>query len=161
MSKPLFSARRTLFTLIMETFKNVLITILASIVVYDLGKNYLNKKIDIYSIGEQTSITAQTANDKLKVHSKIWNNTAEIIQVTDGVYVGIGFALANVIILETDKSLVIIDTTESISAALELRKAFNDSTPPSTHSKPISTIIYTHFHPDHTNGGLAFIGMFA
>ena len=64
--------------------------------------------------------------------------------------------LANVIILETEKSLV-IDTTESESAATALRKSFNESTPISVHSKPISTIIYTHFHPDHTNGGTAFI----
>eukprot|EP01084_Bolivina_argentea_P317162 549873_1 len=44
------------------------------------------------------------------------------------IYVGIGFSFANVIIMETD-------TTESISAALDIRKSFDESTPKSTHCK--------------------------
>lgn len=143
----------------MATFdrKSIIIAVLLAIVAFYVIRDYKSNKIDLFDIASKSEINPKTANEKLIHHNKIWNDTAEIIKVTDGVYVGIGFALANVIILETDKSLIIVDTTESISAANQLRKSFNESTPKSTHSKPISTIIYTHFHPDHTNGGAAFI----
>eukprot|EP01084_Bolivina_argentea_P279071 477043_1 len=125
--------------------KSILNVILASIVAFYVIRDYKSRKVDIFSIGATTTINAETAHKKLIEHNKIWNGTSEIIQVTDGIYVGIGFSLANVIIIETNQSLIIIHTTESISAALDIRKSFNESTPKSTHSKPISTIIYTHY----------------
>ena len=41
----------------------------------------------------------------------------EVIKVTDGVYVAVGFGLANSIMLEGDNGVIIVDTMESVEAA--------------------------------------------
>jgi alkyl sulfatase BDS1-like metallo-beta-lactamase superfamily hydrolase len=75
----------------------------------------------------------------------------ELVKVTDRIYSATGYALGNVIYVITDKSLVVIDTTESLAAArrtlAEMRKI---------SQLPISYIIYTHFHGDHINGANVF-----
>eukprot|EP01084_Bolivina_argentea_P279073 477046_1 len=104
--------------------KSILNVILASIVAFYVIRDYKSRKVDIFSIGATTTINAETAHKKLIEHNKIWNGTSEIIQVTDGIYVGIGFSLANVIIIETNQSLIIIHTTESISDFLLVDKDY-------------------------------------
>ena len=49
----------------------------------------------------------------------------EVIKVTDGVYVAIGFGLANAVLLVGDDGVVIVDTMESAEAALPVKEAFN------------------------------------
>jgi alkyl sulfatase BDS1-like metallo-beta-lactamase superfamily hydrolase len=71
----------------------------------------------------------------------------EVIKVTDGVYVAVGFGLANSVLLEGDDGVVIVDTMESAEAAVTVKDAFNKIT-----TKPVKAIIYTHYHPDHTLG---------
>ena len=77
----------------------------------------------------------------------------EVIKVTDGVYVAIGFGLANCILLEGDDGVVIVDAMESVEAAIPVKKAFSKIT-----SKPVRAIIYTHYHSDHTNGATVMAG---
>ena len=52
------------------------------------------------------------------VAPSLWRHTAEfnreVIEVTDGVYVAVGFALANSIMVEGDDGIVIIDVTETV-----------------------------------------------
>ena len=67
-----------------------------------------------------------------------------IDKVTEGVYVAIGYALANVIIIETEEGNIIIDTTEGIEAAQEIKNDFAKIS-----EAPTRAIIYTHAHPDH------------
>ena len=67
--------------------------------------------------------------------------------MTEGVYVAIGYALANSIMLEGPHGLVIVDTTENVAAAKEILKGFRNIT-----DKPIKALIYTHNHADHTFG---------
>jgi glyoxylase-like metal-dependent hydrolase (beta-lactamase superfamily II) len=67
--------------------------------------------------------------------------------VTDGVYVAVGFALANSIMIECPDGLVIVDTTESKSAAREILQEFRK-----VSQKPIKAVVLTHNHPDHTVG---------
>jgi len=78
---------------------------------------------------------------------------AEFIKVTEKIYCATGYALGNVIYIITDKSVVVVDTTESQLAARatfeELRKVTQ---------LPVSYIIYTHHHGDHTNGAKVFKG---
>lgn len=76
-----------------------------------------------------------------------------LIQVTDRVYSAVDFAIGNVIYLLTDKSVVVVDTTESQIAALETLQEFRK-----VCKLPITTIIYTHHHPDHIRGAKAFKG---
>lgn len=62
-------------------------------------------------------------------------------------YVAVGFALANSIMLEGPDGLVIVDVTESVQSAKQILEAFRNVT-----DKPIKALIYTHNHADHTYG---------
>ncbi len=84
---------------------------------------------------------------------QIRSDKPELLKITDRVYCATGFALANVIYVRTDKSLIIVDTTESPIAARQTLDAFRTVSP-----LPVSTIIYTHHHGDHVNGAKAFKG---
>merc|ERR1719361_726527 len=95
----------------------------------------------------------QQVHEDLKAHTKQFNK-AEILEVTDGVYVAIGYALANSIIIEGETSLIVVDTMESLESAAQVRSDFLAMT---GTQKPVSTIIYTHYHPDHTFGTAAWI----
>ncbi len=75
----------------------------------------------------------------------------EVIEVTEGVHVAIGFGLANSILLEGKDGVVIVDTMESVEAAAPVKAAFDKIT-----SKPVKAIIYTHYHSDHTFGASVF-----
>lgn len=75
----------------------------------------------------------------------------EVIRVTDGVHVAVGFGLANSILLEGDDGVVIIDTMESMEAAAAVKAEFDRIT-----AKPLRAIIYTHNHADHVFGARTF-----
>jgi len=77
----------------------------------------------------------------------------QFIKVTDRVYCATGYALGNVTFVVTDKSIVVIDTTESTVSA---RRALDEMRKVS--QLPVSYIIYTHFHGDHINGANVFKG---
>ena len=62
-------------------------------------------------------------------------------------HVAIGYALANSILIEAPEGNIIVDTTESMSAARVIRQAFRN-----VSDRPIQAIIYTHCHPDHIMG---------
>ncbi len=87
--------------------------------------------------------------DALKQHSKEFTKRVE--KVTDGVYVAIGFGLANSVLLEGDDGVVIVDTMECVEAAGKVRKAFEQIT-----QKPVKAVIYTHNHADHVFGASVF-----
>jgi alkyl sulfatase BDS1-like metallo-beta-lactamase superfamily hydrolase len=72
-------------------------------------------------------------------------------QVNDRVYAATGYALANVLYVKTDKSVVVIDTTESPAVAKRTLEEFRK-----VCDLPISYVIYTHFHGDHINGTTSF-----
>jgi len=94
------------------------------------------------SVGSNPDLRAHTAEFKQGV-----------IKVTDGVYVAIGFGLANSILLEGNDGVIIVDTMESAEAAAPVKAAFNKIT-----SKPVKAIIYTHYHTDHTFGARVMAG---
>ena len=75
----------------------------------------------------------------------------QVIEVTDGVHVAIGFALANAMLVEGENSNIIIDTTGTIETAREVKALFD-----AINSNPIEAIIYTHNHGDHTYGASVF-----
>ncbi|MCG6656984.1 MBL fold metallo-hydrolase [Halomonas campisalis] len=86
----------------------------------------------------------------LATHSEEFRE--EVIEVVDGVYVAIGFALANSIMIEGDDGVIIVDTTESMEAAQRVAERFRAIT-----DKPVKALIYTHSHPDHIFGAGAFV----
>jgi len=75
----------------------------------------------------------------------------EIVQLADNVYQAFGFAASNVFMIIGEDGVVIIDTTESTSAAENVLAEFRKLT-----QLPIKTIIYTHSHRDHVSGATIF-----
>lgn len=73
-------------------------------------------------------------------------------KVTDGVYVAVGYALANAILLEGENGVVIVDVTESVEAARTIMAEFRKIT-----DKPVVALVYTHNHADHVFGGRGFV----
>jgi alkyl sulfatase BDS1-like metallo-beta-lactamase superfamily hydrolase len=91
------------------------------------------------------------SNPDLAAHSAEFRQ--EVIKVVDGVYVAVGFGLANSVLLVGDDGVVIVDAMESAEAARPVKEAFSKIT-----SKPVKGIIYTHYHSDHTQGAAVMAG---
>jgi len=75
----------------------------------------------------------------------------EIHKVTNEVYAAVGYAFGTITMIITNDSLVIVDTGVSVEAAQKVLAEFRKIT-----DKPISHIIYTHSHQDHTLGSSVF-----
>ncbi|MEM6931311.1 MAG: MBL fold metallo-hydrolase, partial [Myxococcota bacterium] len=71
----------------------------------------------------------------------------EVIEVTGGVHVAVGYGLANSILLEGTDGVVIVDTMESATAAREVLAEFRKIT-----DKPVVAAVFTHNHADHVFG---------
>ena len=82
-------------------------------------------------------------------HTEIFTERVE--KVAEGLYIAIGFGLANSILIEGDDG-VIVDTMESMEAGERVRAAFREVT-----TKPVKAIVYTHNHADHIFGAEAFV----
>jgi alkyl sulfatase BDS1-like metallo-beta-lactamase superfamily hydrolase len=91
----------------------------------------------------------QAAHPNLAKHTAEFKK--EVIEVTDGVYVAIGYGLANSILIEGDDGVIIVDTMESARAAEAVKAEFAKIT-----DKPVRAIIYTHNHADHVFGTKVF-----
>ncbi|MCR9287529.1 MAG: MBL fold metallo-hydrolase [Bacteroidetes bacterium] len=90
--------------------------------------------------------------EELIKHSEEFE-TPEVITVTEGVHVAIGFGLANSILIEGLKGNIIVDCTESNEVAAKVKAEFNKIS-----DKPIKAIIYTHNHADHIFGAGVMAG---
>lgn len=76
-----------------------------------------------------------------------------VIKVTEGVYVAVGYGLANSILIEGEGGVIIVDTMESAEAARPVKAAFSEIS-----SEPVKAIIYTHNHADHVFGAEIMAG---
>ncbi len=95
-------------------------------------------------------VTAQVATPaELAAHSAEFRR--EVVKVVDGVYVAIGFGIANSILLEGDDGVIVVDTMETAESAREVLAEFRKFT-----DKPVKALIYTHSHPDHIGGAGVF-----
>ena len=69
-------------------------------------------------------------------------------QVSEHVWVAIGYDLANTVLIHTGEGNVIVDTSQCPAAARAIKRAFAEKAPPG----PVKAIIYTHTHIDHVGG---------
>lgn len=76
-----------------------------------------------------------------------------VVPVTDGVYVAVGYGLANSILIEGTDGVIIVDAMESTASAAKVKAEFDKLT-----TKPVKAIIYTHNHYDHIMGASVFAG---
>ncbi len=86
---------------------------------------------------------------ELQAHPEYFEK--EIVQIADNVYQAFGFAASNVYMIVGDGGVVIIDTTETTTAAENILAEFRRIT-----DLPVKTIILTHSHRDHVSGASVF-----
>ncbi|MGB1581856.1 MAG: MBL fold metallo-hydrolase, partial [Nevskiales bacterium] len=91
-----------------------------------------------------------TTPEALAEHSKEFRKGIE--GITDGVWIAIGYGLANSILVEGDDGLIVIDTMETLEEGKVVAEEFRKLS-----DKPLKAIIYTHNHTDHVFGAQAFI----
>ncbi|MGE5254683.1 MAG: alkyl sulfatase dimerization domain-containing protein [Planctomycetaceae bacterium] len=103
------------------------------------------------SDGKQEAPPARTSVQAKELIDHTAEFKQEVIRVADGVYVAVGYGIANSILIEGKDGTVIIDTLESMEAAKPVKQAFDRIT-----TKPLKAVIFTHFHPDHTFGAGVF-----
>ena len=77
----------------------------------------------------------------------------DVITVTDGVYVAVGYSMANAILIVGNGGTIVVDTTTKVDDAQAVRAEFAKIS-----RAPVRAIIYTHSHPDHTGGASVFAG---
>ncbi len=86
---------------------------------------------------------------ELKAHPEYFQK--EIVQLADNVYQAFGFAASNVYMIVGDDGVIIVDTTETTTAAANVLAEFRKIT-----DLPVKTIILTHSHRDHVSGAAVF-----
>ena len=99
------------------------------------------------------SAAAQEYSGREKLRAQSNEFRKEVIRVTDGIYVAVGYSASNVILIQGDGGSILVDTATDPVAARAIRTAFGDLL-----AAPVRAIIYTHSHPDHTGGARVFAG---
>ena len=90
--------------------------------------------------------------EKLRAHGE-QEFRKDVVKVADGVYVAVGYSMANVTMIVGDGGTIIVDTTSKVDDAQAVRAEFAKIS-----RAPVRAIIYTHSHPDHTGGASVFAG---
>ena len=86
---------------------------------------------------------------ELKAHPEYFEK--EVVQLSDNVYQAFGYAASNVYMIVGNDGVIIVDTTETTTAAENILAEFRKIT-----DLPVKTIILTHSHRDHVSGASVF-----
>lgn len=86
---------------------------------------------------------------ELKAHPEYFQK--EICKLADNAYMAFGYAASNVYMIVGDDGLIIIDTSETTTAAEKILAEFRKIS-----DLPVKTIILTHSHRDHVSGASVF-----
>ena len=99
--------------------------------------------------GEHPDVPAALAAHARRMRQRIY-------RAGERVYCAVGYALANVIIVRCEQALVVLDTTESHTSAVQILQDFRAAVP-EVADWPVAALVYTHNHSDHINGARAFV----
>lgn len=99
------------------------------------------------------SAAAQDYDGRERLRAQSNEFRKDVIRVTDGVYVAVGYSASNVILIQGNGGSIVVDTSADPAAASAIKNAFG-----TLLSDPVRAIIYTHSHPDHTGGARVFAG---
>jgi alkyl sulfatase BDS1-like metallo-beta-lactamase superfamily hydrolase len=92
-----------------------------------------------------------SGREQLRAHSAEFRK--EIIEITDDVFVAVGYSASNVTLIRGNDGSIIVDTSANPVDAKAIVEAFGDHL-----LRPVRAIIYTHNHPDHSGGARIFAG---
>ncbi len=101
--------------------------------------------------GASTTRTASAADPGLLAHAAV--HPRALLEPAPGVFVAVGYGLANSILVEGPTGAFVVDAMESASEARAVLEAFR-----SRSRKPIVALILTHNHADHVFGGAVLRG---
>uniref|UniRef100_A0A0G4HQT4 Metallo-beta-lactamase domain-containing protein n=1 Tax=Chromera velia CCMP2878 TaxID=1169474 RepID=A0A0G4HQT4_9ALVE len=135
----------------MEFLENPIVTAVAACAVTAIAmlmSRNVGKKVSTRT--KVSKAGQEKPNSHLCNHTKIFEE--QVVKVSENVYCAVGYALANTIMIEGPKSIIIIDVAESNDAARDVMCEFRKIT-----DKPVGGIIYTHFHADHVGGTEVFL----
>jgi len=97
------------------------------------------------------------APDQFAAREQLRASSAEfredVIEITQGVFVAVGYSASNVILLQGENGSIIVDTSANPVDARAIVAAFGTRL-----LRPVRAIIYTHNHPDHSGGASVFAG---
>lgn len=89
-----------------------------------------------------------TPSDLAKLDSEF---ERRVVEAAPGVWVAMGYGIANSILIEGDDGAIVVDAMESLESAQAVAAEFAK-----VSNKPIKALVYTHSHPDHIGGAAAF-----
>ena len=98
---------------------------------------------------------AVPANPDLVALTESWVPPT-VYNVTDGVYVAVGYGRSNPVLIEGTDGLIIVDPGESTTSAGMVKAAYNEYLDNIFSRKPVKAIIYTHYHDCHMEGTSVF-----
>lgn len=101
--------------------------------------------------------TPDVAHDEFAGRERLRASSVEfrknVIEVTDGVFMAVGYSASNVTLIQAEGGSIIVDTAANPVDAAAIVEAFGDRM-----VRPVRAIIYTHNHPDHSGGASVFAG---
>ncbi len=106
------------------------------------------------SIGPQVRVAVQGefgGREQLRASSVEFRK--DVIEVTDGMFVAVGYSASNVILIQGKDGSIIVDASANPIDAGAIVEAFG-----ARLLRPVRAIIYTHNHPDHSGGATVFAG---
>jgi alkyl sulfatase BDS1-like metallo-beta-lactamase superfamily hydrolase len=89
--------------------------------------------------------------ERLKASSSEFRK--EIIEITSGVFVAVGYSASNVTVVNGQGGCIVIDTAANPLDAQSIISALGERM-----HLPVRAIVYTHNHPDHSGGAAVFAG---